>query len=711
MKGKTKKKSIKAASHSGMGSKRKLSRMGKRQKKHNAGVEATFIGRSAAVKKLQVTLKDFRRLCILKGVFPREPRGRTPGNKKGQVYYHVKDLQSLAHEPLLDQFRQFKAFMKKVRRAAGRNEKDEAQRLEANKPTYTLHHIVKERYPRFIDALADLDDALALTYLFAALPSDGRITTKVTSKAQELSAAWSAYCTTTSSITKTFISVKGVYFEAQVHQTTIRWVVPHSFTQNLPKDVDYRVMLTFFEFYETFLGFVLYKLYNDIGVRYPLVTSASINENCNKNHSSLVVSHLHALSREARASKSITSIVSDAAEKDSISAVKSSIANQTKRRKKDAVISIDAALSKLADDFSSDGDEENEEEVGSDEENSGDVDVAGPLKAALDNLAMEQEAAVGCITTTSTNSINQLSEEAIKRKRLFSGLVFFLSREVPRGYLELVCLSYGGSVGWEGDDSPIGIRDKSITHHVVDRNKLLESPSLPTNREYIQPQWLVDCANFHFLLPCSRYGIGMELPPHLSPFVDDEEEGYKPAYAEEIERLKNGEEICDFEDDVSTSSAHKEVKISEEPLKKQSDDEDMDDKDGESEDDEDVEEVDRQVVDVKMKTKQEGDDEAKELAKLMMSKKAARLYGRMQHGLSQKQAKVADLQRKRKEIEVSKSEELQKKRKEIKGTRGKTADGKSKNQAKVERLKEERKSIEKEYSRTNGSMKKNRKNA
>jgi len=275
----------------------------------------------------------------------------------------------------------------------------------------------------------------------------------------------------------------------------------------------------------------------------------------------------------------------------------------------------------------------------------------------------------------------------------------------------LVCLSYGGSVGWEGDDSPIGIRDKSITHHVVDRNKLLESPSLPTNREYIQPQWLVDCANFHFLLPCSRYGIGMELPPHLSPFVDDEEEGYKPAYAEEIERLKNGEEICDFEDDVSTSSAHKEVKISEEPLKKQSDDEDMDDKDGESEDDEDVEEVDRQVVDVKMKTKQEGDDEAKELAKLMMSKKAARLYGRMQHGLSQKQAKVADLQRKRKEIEVSKSEELQKKRKEIKGTRGKTADGKSKNQAKVERLKEERKSIEKEYSRTNGSMKKNRKNA
>jgi pescadillo protein len=114
VKGKVKKKSIKAASHSGMGSKRKLSRMGKKQKRHNAGVEATFIGRSAAIKRLQVTLKDFRRLCILKGIYPREPRSRTPGNKKGQVYYHIKDLKSLSHEPLLEKFREFKAFMKKV---------------------------------------------------------------------------------------------------------------------------------------------------------------------------------------------------------------------------------------------------------------------------------------------------------------------------------------------------------------------------------------------------------------------------------------------------------------------------------------------------------------------------------------------------------------------------------------------------------------------
>lgn len=114
VKGREKKKSIKAASHSKMGSKRKLSRMGKRQKKNNAGLEATFIGRSRCLKMLQVTIKDFRRLCILKGIYPREPRGRVPGNKKGQTFYHIKDIKAIAHEPILEKFREFRSFMKKV---------------------------------------------------------------------------------------------------------------------------------------------------------------------------------------------------------------------------------------------------------------------------------------------------------------------------------------------------------------------------------------------------------------------------------------------------------------------------------------------------------------------------------------------------------------------------------------------------------------------
>ena len=533
VKGRVKKKAIKAASHSAMGSKRKLSRMGKRQKKDHAGLDATFIGRSACLKRLQISLKDFRRLCILKGVYPREPRGRTPLKKKGQVYYHIKDLRAIAHEPLLQKFREFRGFMRKVRKAAGRNEKDEAARKESYAPSYTLHHLVRERYPRFVDALSDLDDALALIYLFAALPSTGRVASKITKKAQTLAAQWGAYCATTSCITKSFVSVKGVYMEASIQSCNICWVVPHAFTQNIPPDVDFRVMNTFFEFYETLLGFVLFKLYNDIGVRYPLpVTDFDISSS-----SSVLSANLKLLTKVLRGTgSSVTNAITEAVETQKNDVESYNDKGSDLKTNKKLLKTVDEALKNIDDNDDDDDDDDDDEDDN--------IDISAPLKAALESMNTEEENTIGL-----GNSVT-LDDEARKRKSLFSGLTFFISREVPKGYLELTCLAFGGKVGWEGSDSPISVKDPSITHHIVDRPKLPSSfDSLPKSREYVQPQWILDCANFRFLLPTGKYIVGAELPPHLSPWVDDEDEGYKPAYAEEIECLKNGQPLPDTMDE------------------------------------------------------------------------------------------------------------------------------------------------------------------
>ena len=43
------------------------------------------------------------------------------------------------------------------------------------------------------------------------------------------------------------------YYQAEVQGQVVTWLVPHATSQVLPMDVDYKVMLTFLEFYSTLL--------------------------------------------------------------------------------------------------------------------------------------------------------------------------------------------------------------------------------------------------------------------------------------------------------------------------------------------------------------------------------------------------------------------------------------------------------------------------
>lgn len=60
-------------------------------------------------------------------------------------------------------------------------------------------------------------------------------------------------------------------------------------------------------------------------------------------------------------------------------------------------------------------------------------------------------------------------------------------------------------------------------------------------RYYIQPQWVYDCVNAKILLPVEDYFLGVTLPPHLSPFVEEKDGDYVPPEKLKIMALQRGE--------------------------------------------------------------------------------------------------------------------------------------------------------------------------
>ncbi|KAE8355612.1 Pescadillo [Aspergillus coremiiformis] len=490
--------------------------MAKIKKKGTSGQAKNYITRTQAVRKLQISLPDFRRLCIFKGIYPREPRSKKKAAKNSTAsttFYYTKDIQYLLHEPLLRKFRDQKALSKKIARSLGRGEVGDAARLEKNHaPKLTLDHIIKERYPTFIDALRDLDDALSLLFLFANLPSTAHVPPKTIALCQRVCHEFQHYLIVTNSLRKSFLSVKGIYYQATIQGQDIMWLVPYRFVQRVNGDVDYRIMATFVDFYTTLLGFVNFRLYSSIGLRYPPKFDTRSDENG---------AELAAFTLEGRTVGETTK---------AIESTKQTNSSANKEVSRDVQAKVDKVIKSAGLDQTKD-----DQAVETTEESTEAIDKFEPAAPEADTLPQPD-----------------ISGEMAGS--LFAPFVFYISREAPKAPLEFILRAFGCKrIGWDavlGDGAfTHDETDTRITHQIVDRPALPESslPAVPTasengagavqkvrpgtripGRTYIQPQWIWDCINEGKLLRPDLYGPGATLPPHLSPWVKATKGAYDP---------------------------------------------------------------------------------------------------------------------------------------------------------------------------------------
>ena len=193
----------------------------------------------------------------------------------------MKDIAFLLHEPMLKKIREIAAHEKKIKRALAKKNRSLAKKISSRRPEYRLDHLVKERYPSLMDALRDLDDPLAMVHLFAVLPSDQMkgIPADRVQLSRRLALEWQAYVVASHTLRKSFCQRQGLLLSGQRSKgRTVTWMVPHQVSQVLPPDVDFKVMMTFLEFYQSMLQFVMFSLYAEMGIHYPPNVDDAVDE-------------------------------------------------------------------------------------------------------------------------------------------------------------------------------------------------------------------------------------------------------------------------------------------------------------------------------------------------------------------------------------------------------------------------------------------------
>uniref|UniRef100_A0A1L8DH33 Pescadillo homolog n=1 Tax=Nyssomyia neivai TaxID=330878 RepID=A0A1L8DH33_9DIPT len=293
----------------------------RRLKKYETGTATHYVTRKQALNKLQLSLNDFRRLCIIKGIYPREPKNRRKAQRGAsdiKILYHAKDIRFLLHEPIVWTLRKYKIFNRQAGRDRALKDFRKMKRRLDRYPELKIDHIVKERYPTFIDAVRDLDDCLTLLFLFSTFPSLKFVPRNQSNLCRRLTIEFMHAVIADKALRKVFISIKGYYFQASIKGQLVTWIIPHyyPFKEQPKEEVDFKVMSIFVEFYTIMLGFVNFRLYHGMNLQYPpqIPTSVTeISEECSKNENQFVSERIAALNADILKASSVTEAPEDAA--------------------------------------------------------------------------------------------------------------------------------------------------------------------------------------------------------------------------------------------------------------------------------------------------------------------------------------------------------------------------------------------------------------
>lgn len=526
-----------------------------------------------------------------------------------------------------------------------------------------------------------------MLFLFANLPSTSTVPAKMIARCERLCLEFEHYLIVSQSLRKSFLSIKGIYYQANIQGEDILWLVPYKFNQRVVGDVDFRIMGTFVEFYMTLLGFVNFKLYTSVGLKYP----PKFDQNKDNE-----AAELGAFKLEGNHAATVSSEPAQITNGESVAQPDPKTqaeVNKLIRQMKDTAVEGDQG------------------------------EVAAETDKPIDAIDKFEPAAPG------GDILPQPTQSGSEPTSLFANCTFYLSRETPRQPLEFILRAFGCKrIGW---DSVLGEgayttneRDPSITHQIVDRpivqaateddgdaednqtsQKLAPNQRIP-GRIYIQPQWVWDSVNDEELKRPDEYAPGAQLPPHLSPFVQNTQGAYDPTLplkdqepegeALEDSGAEEDEEDVD-EDEEEASFAVKKPKAAADGMDVDASDDDEDEADdgsfggfsegedvaAEGEDDDDNEseseelrnqqeleaelsgkpvketKVDArsQKLEVKKKLAQKAKEEAEEIerAKGMLSKKKRKLFEQMQYTNNKKSAEDQKLRAKRRKLEKQKA--------------------------------------------------------